>query len=283
MVRAARGDRAPIRLRPTGRQGRSPTPCDRDRDRRLRRSRERQPSVAELHVAQLAAEIANLPDELNTVGRSSFRSLLRQSMRDDHTLVPLFHLVRTAAMQRARGFEVSFAGLCEDAPFDLLISRAGAEAEVACDIISAEEGRCVHRGAWFRLADRVDPDLQTWLMAHPGRYLLKMMLPHGLQDLSEQGDTLAQLHGRIRAMLDERRRSDSDAAVMLRLDPLLLTAAQADELGLMSSLRSEFGPEAHLSVTAAGAGVFAWRPGQAGRTRSPPPSGAGWRPQRRSA
>ena len=83
---------------------------------KLRRTRERQPSVAELHVAQLAAEIANLPDELNTVGRSSFRSLLRQSMRDDHTLVPLFHLVRTAAMQRARGFEVSSRAFARTPP-----------------------------------------------------------------------------------------------------------------------------------------------------------------------
>src|SRR5208337_155936 len=52
------------------------------------------------------------------------------------------------------------------------------------------------------------------------------------------------------------RRSDQDEAVVLRLDPLMLAAAQADELGLMSSLRREFGPEAHLSVTAAGKAVF---------------------------
>ena len=43
---------------------------------------------------------------------------------------------------------------------------------------------------------------------------------------------------------------------MLRLDPLLLAGAQADDMGLLSSLRREFGPEAHLSVTTAGGGIF---------------------------
>jgi len=186
--------------------------------------------------------------------------MLRHAIRADNTLVPTFHLFRTAAMQRDRVFEVSFAGLTEGAPFDLLLLRNGTEAEVVCDVLSAEEGRGLHRGAWFRLADRVDPDLQTWLTAHPGRYLLKMTLPQGLrgglQEPGHEGDALSILHSRIRSMLESKRRSESDAAVVLRLDPLLLTVAQADELGIMSSLRGEFGPEAHLSVTAAGAGVF---------------------------
>jgi hypothetical protein len=56
--------------------------------------------------------------------------------------------------------------------------------------------------------------------------------------------------------LQTQRRADHDPAVVLRLDPLLLAGSQADELGLVSSLRREFGPEAHLSVTAAGGGVF---------------------------
>jgi hypothetical protein len=110
----------------------------------------------------------------------------------------------------------------------------------------------VHRGAWFRLADRVDPDLQTWLAAHPGRYLLKMTLPQGLREET----TLAALHRRIQAMLRTSARHDHDEAIVLRLDPLLLAGAQSDEMGLLSSLRREFGPEAHLSVTTAGAGVF---------------------------
>ncbi len=180
------------------------------------------------------------------------RKSLRAALTGGNTLVPLLHLVRTAARQRSRGFEVRFAGFEDNAPFDLLIRRDGVEAEIACDVVSAEEGRDVHRGAWVNLVDRVDPDLQTWLAAHPGRYILKLTLPQGLR---EEGG-LAALHGRIRTMLEASRRADHDEAAVLRLDPLMLAASQADELGLMSTLRREFGHEAHLAVTAAGGGVF---------------------------
>jgi hypothetical protein len=142
----------------------------------------------------------------------------------------------------------------------LLLARDGVTAELACDVITAEEGRAVHRGAWFRLADWIDPDLQTWLAAHPGRYLLKMTLPRGLRgglhDEASSHDTLAQLHRRIRVMLETKSRHDYDEAIVLRLDPLLLAGAQAEDIGLLSSLRREFGPEAHLSVTTSGDGVF---------------------------
>ncbi|MBV9655692.1 MAG: hypothetical protein JOZ42_14150 [Acetobacteraceae bacterium] len=226
----------------------------------LRRRLNREPTAAERRVAALAADAARLAEALRPRGRERLLELLTASTRDQATLIPLLHLLRTAALQRARGFSVQFAGLEDDAHFDLLITRGGAEAEVACDVISAEEGRGVHRGAWFRLADRIDPDLQTWLSAHPGRYLLKMTLPQGLRGtLHEQdgeGACLARLHEQIRGMLADRQRSAQDPAVVLRLDPLLLAAAQADELGLLSSLRREFGPEAHLSVTAGGDGVF---------------------------
>ena len=64
---------------------------------------------------------------------------------------------------------------------------------------------------------------------------------------------------------------------MLRLDPLMLAAPQADELGLLPSLRREFGPEAHLSVTTA----RRWRvrdgrprrAGKRGRRGAPAPAG----------
>jgi len=228
-------------------------------DRLLRRLN-RPPSVAERRIAELATNAARLADALGARGRDRLVGLLRESLAGDATLIAPFHLLRTAALQQARGFAVGFAGLQERAPFDLLVTRGGNEAEIACDVVSAEAGRGVHRGAWFRLADRIDPDLQTWLAAHPGRYLLKMTLPQGLQGSlrpsETEGDTLADLHRRIREMLETRRRSEQDAAVVLRLDPLLLSGAQADELGLVSSLRRQFGPEAHLSVTAAGGGVF---------------------------
>jgi hypothetical protein len=207
----------------------------------------------------LAAEVAALAGQITGAGRDRLRAAIDAGLHGSSTLIPLFHVLRTARTQRDRGFDVGYSGFAEGAPYDLLIAREGAECEVACDVVSAEDGRGVHRAAWFRLADRVDPDLQTWLEAHPGRYLLKMTLPEGLSgtlDDPPDAGALPVLHARIRAMLQAHRRSDQDAALVLRLDPLLLAGAQADELGLLSSLRREFGPEAHLSVTASGEGVF---------------------------
>ena len=212
-------------------------------------------SIADRRIATLAASAITLLDTLPNEGRLRLAALLRAAIVEDACLVPSFHLLRTAELQRSRGFTVAFAGLEDAAPFDLLLHRDGVEAEVACDVISAEDGRGVHRGAWFSLVDRIDAELQTWLRAHPGRYILKMTLPQGLREGQDDG-LLAVLHARITAMLGESRRADHDEAAVLRLDPLMLAAAQADELGLMPRLRREFGPEAHLSVTAAGGGVF---------------------------
>ncbi len=212
--------------------------------------RNRLPSPGERCIARLAADASRLFDELPGKGRDRLRASLRLAAQADNTLVTAFHLLRTAALQRSRGFEVEFTGLKDCANFDLLIHRHGQDAEIACDVVSAENGRGVHRGAWSNLCDRVDPELQTWLASHPGRYLLKMTLPQGLKDIPE-GEALAALHGRITAMLSSMRRADHDEAAVLRLDPLMLAAAQADELGLMPRLRNEFGPEAHLAVMTA--------------------------------
>ncbi len=224
-------------------------------DRLRRGAPDRGLSTAERYILAHAAEAVALFDRLTDAGRLKLEAMLRSALTDGACLVPAFHLLRTAGMQRARGFEVAFAGLEEDAPFDLLLTREGAEAEVACDVISAEDGRGVSRGAWFHLVDRIDPALQTWLRDHPGRYILKMTLPRGLQQ-ERDAALLGALHDRISQMLSTQRRADHDEAAVLRLDPLMLAAAQADELGLMPRLRQEFGPEAHLSVTAAGGGVF---------------------------
>jgi hypothetical protein len=220
----------------------------------LRRRADRPPTVAECRIGALAAYAVDVANGLGEQARARLRVRLLESLAGDHTLIPVFHLLRTAMVQAGRGFAVSFAGIEDAAAFDLLIARDGAQAEIACDVFSAEEGRGVHRGAWFRLADSIDPDLETWLSSHPGRYLLKVTLPQGLQECDQ--DSLAALHRRIRALLETRRRADQDEAMVLRLDPLLLAAAQAGELGLVSVLRREFGPEAHLSVTAAGEAVF---------------------------
>lgn len=226
---------------------------------RLRRRPDRPLSPAEQRIVSLAVEAVALGRSLGPQGRTRLAENLRRALSGPDTLVPLFHLLRTAALQRSRGFGVRFAGLEDGAAFDLLLRRGEVEAELACELISAEDGRSVHRAAWFRLADRIDPDLQTWLAAHPGRYLLKMTLPQGLRggpSGSDAGGQLAQLHARIRTLLASRIRQDNDEALVLRLDPLLLAGAQADELGLLAWLRREFGPEAHLSVTTAGTGVF---------------------------
>ncbi|MGI4941245.1 MAG: hypothetical protein ACRYHQ_11930 [Janthinobacterium lividum] len=253
-IEVLRGRAAPTTR--TGRQAQQRHCIEFAVDRLRRTTPDRPLSVAERWIATHATAAATMFDGLTDAGRLRFCALLRSALVDEECLVPMFHMLRTAALQRHRGFDVSFAGLEDAAPFDLLIRRDGIEAEVACDTVSAEEGRGVHRGAWFRLVDRMDPELQTWLCAHPGRYLLKMTLPQGLRESDGEGDLLGRLHDRITAMLKQARRSDGDEAAMLRLDPLMLAAAQADELGLMPRLRQEFGPEAHLAVTAAGGGVF---------------------------
>ncbi len=236
---------------------------------RLRRPGRNTPLTAiDRRVACLAGQLAGLADRLTPPGRVRLDAALASAIRGSGNLIALFHLIRTASVQHGRGFDIAYAGLEDGAPFDLLLHRMGLEAEIACDVISAEAGRDLHRRAWSQLMDRVDPDLQSWLAAHPGRYLLKMTLPQGLKGSGAPSDAapLAELHRRITQMLCEQRRADYDEAAVLRLDPLMLAAAQAGdapssaaracEFGLMPRLRREFGPEAHLAVTSAGQGVF---------------------------
>ena len=213
------------------------------------------PSPLETRIARLAAAAAELAEGLSPAGQDRLRAALDAALTGTGTLVGLFHLLRTASSYRDRGFAVIFSGLEEAAPFDLLLRREAAEAEVVCDVVSAEQGRGLPRAAWLHLADRIDADLQTWLAAHPGRYLLKMTLPDGLP-LAADGETLAALHASIRRLLAAQSRSEQDAAVVLRLDPLLLAGAQADETDTLARLRREFGPEAQLAVTGGDGGLF---------------------------
>lgn len=208
---------------------------------------------AERCVLALAQDAVRLARSLPEAPRARLRSMLQDGLRGDGTLIPLFHLLRCAALYRARGFAVEFAGLAEEAPYDLRLTRDGAVAEVVCETVSAEEGRPVHRGDWCALVDRVHPELQTWLAAHPGRYLLKMTLPEGLSG----PDKAAELQARIMALLAEQKRQDSSADAVLKLDPLVLAGAQAGA-ALPRSLRAQFGPEAHLAVTGnpSGGSVF---------------------------
>ncbi|WP_424812694.1 hypothetical protein [Roseococcus sp. YIM B11640] len=199
---------------------------------------------AERRLLGFAHEAAALAKSLGTGPRARLKTLIAEGLSGEKNLVPVFHLVRTAATLRARGFEVSFHGL-EGEGYDLLIRRGGAEAEVVCETVSAEEGRPLHKGDWATLVDRVNPELQTWLAAHPGRYVLKLTLPEGVSDKTQ----LADLHGRISAMLAAERRQDASADAVLKLDPLLLAGAQAAG-ALPARLRQAFGVEAHLAVTA---------------------------------
>ncbi len=224
---------------------------------RLRRHAQTPVTPAERCVMRLAREAVLTDRALSPQGRIRFRTALAAAMVHEKTLVPLFHLLRTASLQRSRGFTVHFAGFEDEASFDLLLTRDGAEAEIVCDVISAEDGRDVHRGAWVQLVDGIDADLQTWLSNHPGRYLLKLTLPLGLN--GDEAPRVA-LQERIRTMLASQRRSDFDEACVLRLDPLMLAAAQMSdgraEPGLLSSLRQEFGHQAHLALASGNGGLF---------------------------
>lgn len=217
--------------------------------------------IAERRLCALVQEAVALAATLPAPRRTRLREQIAGWLSGEATLVPLFHLLRTAMLARSRGFAVEFTGLAQDTPYDLLIRREDAAAEVVCETLSAEEGRPVLRGDWFRVVDAVSPELQTWLAAHPGRYLLKVTLPEGLAG-EEQRHALQQ---RIGALLAEEKRQDSCAQAVLKLDPLVLAGAQ--QAGkLPARLREAFGPEAQLAVTAdAGSGsvfVMAARAGQ---------------------
>jgi hypothetical protein len=200
-----------------------------------------------------AEEAVRLAAALPTPARGRLRERIEAALSGDETLVPLFHLIRTALMQRARGYDVAFTGLTDGTPWDLTITAGDAVAEIACETVSAEDGRALHRGAWCRLVDQVNPELQTWLAAHPGRYVLKITLPEGLSG----PEGLPALQRRIVDLLGTEKRADQSADAILKLDPLLIGAAQAGA-ALPQHLRAQFGPEAHLAVTASpgGGGVF---------------------------
>jgi hypothetical protein len=203
---------------------------------------------AERRFCALAQDAVALAASLPPAGRTRLQDRVLAGLTGPATLIPFFHLLRTASLLRTRGFTVAFDGLAEEAPYDLLVERGGAKAEVVCESVSAEEGRPVHRGDWWALVDAINPELQTWLAAHPGRYLLKMTLPEGISG----PDQLAELQRRISAMLVAEKRQDSGAQAVLKLDPLMLAGAQAQDRaggGLPARLRAQFGPEAHLAVT----------------------------------
>ena len=220
---------------------------------RLRGTLARPPSAAEQRAAQLADEAVTLHSRLGSRGKARLLKRLGLALSGANTLVPLFHVLWTARLQRGRGFDVAFAGMEAGTAHDLLISCGTYHAEVACDVVSAEEGRLVHRAAWSHLMDMVEGALRKWLAANPGRYLFKITLREALR--SDGNDAVTAVHQRIRHLLATSRRYD-DELTGLRLEPLSV-AQQTDERSLLASLRQEFGPEAHLAVITSGTSLLA--------------------------
>jgi hypothetical protein len=214
------------------------------------------PSVAEQRLCGIVAEIVSASNLLTADGRARLRSRVQAALRDDGRLVDLLHMFRTASLQQARGFSVTYSGLDHGTPYDLLLTRDGVEVECVCETISAEAGRDLHRFAWAALCDRVESQMKPWLENRPGRYLLKMTLARGLRDGDEA--TLVRMHERILAMLQSGARLDQDETAVLRIEPLVLSGnGTASVETLMARLRREYGPEAHLSVSACSEGVWA--------------------------
>ncbi len=195
-------------------------------------------------VCAFAEEAVRLADSLPEGPRARMRDQIIAGLTGEATLIPIFHLLRTAALLRESGFGIRFTGLVEGTPHDLLAERDGASAEVICETVSAEEGRPVHRCDWYALVDRLNPEIQAWLAHHPGHYLLKMTLPEGISGPEQ----LEGLHERITAMLAAGRRQDAGSEAVLKLDPLVLAGPQQGSAALSARLRAQFGPEAHLAV-----------------------------------
>jgi hypothetical protein len=213
------------------------------------------PSVAEQRLYGIVVELLSATQRLSAEGGERLRERLRAGLSDNGSLVDTFHLFRTAALHQARGFTLSFTGLEQETPYDFVLSRDGVEVECVCEAITAETGRDVHRFAWAEFCDRIEGQMKPWLGARPGRYLLKMTLAKGLRD--GRTDLLASLHSRVLAMLESGTRLDQDVTAVLRVEPLALSGASPTVDGLMTRLRREFGPEAHLSVSACAAGIWA--------------------------
>jgi hypothetical protein len=213
------------------------------------------PSVAEQRLHTIVVEAVSAVERLTTEGVERLRDRLRAGLSGDGSLVDIFHLFRTAALHQARGFSLSFTGLEQGTPYDFVLSREGVEVECVCETISAEGGRDVHRLAWAQFCDRIEGQMKPWLGARPGRCLLKMTLARGLRD--GRTDLLESLQSRVAAMLASGTRLDQDETAVLRVEPLTLSGASPTVESLMTRLRREFGPEAHLSVSACTDGVWA--------------------------
>lgn len=222
---------------------------------RMRGKTSAEPTIAEQKLHAIVEAVTAAIPRLSAAGTARLRERLQTALRGDGRLIEPFHLFRTAALHEARGFHLSFTGLEEGKPYDFLLARDGTEMECVCETISAEAGRDVHRRAWAQFCDRIEGQMKQWLAARPGRYLLKMTLARGLPD--GHVDLLDTLQKRVLAMLETGTRLDQDDTAVLRIEPLAMSGGSPTVDSLMTRLRREFGPEAHLSVSASADGVWA--------------------------
>ena len=96
-------------------------------------------TAAERKILFRAREAVRLAASLPAAERGALRERIAAALSGDATLIPIFHLLRLAALYRARGFDVRFDAFARDRGSDLVIARDGAMAEVVCETISAEE------------------------------------------------------------------------------------------------------------------------------------------------
>src|SRR5690349_10377065 len=65
---------------------------------RLRGTLTGPPSAAEMYAARYAGDVVALSRTLSPFGRARLRERLRAALTEDGTLVPLFHVLRTASL-----------------------------------------------------------------------------------------------------------------------------------------------------------------------------------------
>ena len=74
---------------------------------RLRNNPGTKPSAAEHLLGRIAAETARVAANLTSTGHDRLVEQLRTSLSGENTLIPLFHLIRTAMLQRSTLVRIS--------------------------------------------------------------------------------------------------------------------------------------------------------------------------------
>ena len=96
---------------------------------------------AERRVAAYAREAVQLAATLPAAPRKRLREQIEAGLTGEATLVPCSTCFTPPPCTAPAASRCDFTGLAEGTPWDLLITREGTAAEVACETVSAEEGR----------------------------------------------------------------------------------------------------------------------------------------------